>query len=202
MRVVTAGSLIIVLFLSLMTLSMKNPDIEGFSLRAYQAHDVVDDSYDYRGEQAALEARKQTRRHEYVKAQLEQKRAELQRSQDMADSNNEDDPSNERQQAQTHNAQGMSYVARVVAACESGQRRGRSPVVGTLSWQADNPRTTASGAFQFLDGTFQRLSASQGYARAKHAPPHVQIAAFNELRRKQGLSPWLASKSCWGPVLR
>lgn len=196
MRVVTAGSLIIVLFLSLMTLSMKNPDIEGFSLRAYQAHEIVDEPWDYKGEQAALEARAQTRRHEYVKARIEREQAERQRAQEAQES------SDESQHTHTQQTSEMPYTARVIAACESGQRRSGRPVVGTLSWTADNPRTTASGAFQFLNGTFQRLSASQGYARAKHAPPHVQKAAFNELYRKRGLRPWLASASCWRPVLR
>lgn len=197
MRAVTGGLIAVVLGLGFITLSMKEPDIEGFSLMAYKAHEIPDigEPYDYRGEQSALKARAQTRRYEYVKSRLERERAK-QRSQVT------ENGSSDEGEARTQSAPSMSHVARVVAACESGKRRSGRPVVGTLSWTADNPRTTASGAFQFLDGTWQRLAASQGYARAKHAPPHVQKAAFNELYRKRGLRPWLASASCWRPVLR
>jgi hypothetical protein len=100
-----------------------------------------------------------------------------------------------------HSGSEMPFVAKAVAACESGARRADgSAVIGTHDWRADNPRSTASGGFQFLDGTWQRVASRIGateYARAKHAPPSVQIAAFVDLRSRKGLAPWRASKGCW-----
>ena len=64
-------------------------------------------------------------------------------------------------------------------------------------YTAENPTSTASGAYQFIDGTFQSLSASQGYTHAADAPEAVQDAAAIELYNEQGTAPWAASASCW-----
>ena len=64
-------------------------------------------------------------------------------------------------------------------------------------YAAENPYSTASGAYQFIDSTFQSLSASQGYKHASSAPASVQDAAAIELYNEQGTSPWAASASCW-----
>jgi hypothetical protein len=62
--------------------------------------------------------------------------------------------------------------------------RGAFPFVG--GYQAQNPTSTASGAYQFLDSTWRTASARAGYpgfARAKYAPWYVQdavaLAVFN-----------------------
>ena len=47
------------------------------------------------------------------------------------------------------------------------------------NYQAKNPVSTASGAYQFLDSTWRTMSARaghSGYGSARHAPPAVQDA--------------------------
>ena len=68
------------------------------------------------------------------------------------------------------------------------------------NYQAQNPSSTASGAYQFLDTTWQSLDASAGYSRAKFAPASVQDAAALELYNEMGTSPWAASSSCWSSM--
>ena len=49
----------------------------------------------------------------------------------------------------------------------------------TGGYGAENPRSSASGAYQFIDSTWRNVSAMAGhggYARAKHAPAKVQDA--------------------------
>ena len=46
------------------------------------------------------------------------------------------------------------------------------------SWTAENPTSSASGRYQFLDGTF---AGAGGYAHASDAPPEVQIARAIEV---------------------
>ncbi|WP_285843460.1 transglycosylase family protein [Kocuria palustris] len=64
-------------------------------------------------------------------------------------------------------------------------------------YTAVNASSGASGAYQFLDSTWQSLSASAGYSTASSAPESVQDAAALELYAAQGSSPWAASESCW-----
>ena len=73
-----------------------------------------------------------------------------------------------------------------IAECESGG-----------DWTAENPRSTASGKWQFLDSTWRSQEASGDYRRAKHAPPHIQRAAAIELYEAAGTRPWNSSKGCW-----
>ncbi|GAB3581281.1 transglycosylase family protein [Calidifontibacter terrae] len=73
--------------------------------------------------------------------------------------------------------------------CESGN-----------NYSAQNPSSTASGAYQFLDSTWRGLSASAGYSHAKDAPQSVQDAAALELYNSSGTAPWAASQSCWGSL--
>lgn len=68
--------------------------------------------------------------------------------------------------------------------CESG---GRPDV--------QNPYSTASGLFQFLDTTWNNYG---GYSRAMYAPVSVQNAYALLEYNSAGTSPWLASQSCWG----
>lgn len=61
------------------------------------------------------------------------------------------------------------------------------------NYAAQNPRSTASGAYQFLDSTWRTVSARSGhpgYARAAHAPWHVQDAVALWLYNNGGRSAW------------
>lgn len=64
----------------------------------------------------------------------------------------------------------VSKVCSVIA-CETG---------GTFSPTIENPRSTASGLLQFLDGTWRQarvyVAGAEAYARASHAPAEIQIA--------------------------
>ena len=47
------------------------------------------------------------------------------------------------------------------------------------NYQAENPVSTASGAYQFLDSSWRTMSARaghSGYSHAADAPPHIQDA--------------------------
>ena len=98
------------------------------------------------------------------------------------------------------------HAARVVAACESGRRLADGTAeVGSHDWRNVNSQgSTASGAFQFLDGTWQWVASEIGateYARAKHAPPEVQVRAFDWLWEHGGPQHWNPSRSCWSRMM-
>lgn len=61
-------------------------------------------------------------------------------------------------------------------------------------WKAENPVSTASGAFQFVDGTWRAVAARAGvgeaFSHASDAPPHVQAAVFAHQAMNHGLYPW------------
>lgn len=48
------------------------------------------------------------------------------------------------------------------------------------TYTAQNPTSSASGAYQFVDGTWQHYASRLGYtySRALHAPPRVQDEVF------------------------
>lgn len=92
----------------------------------------------------------------------------------------------------------MSNLLRRIGGCESsGSPR------GPLVWDQINrqgrggrPLSSASGAFQILDGTWDGYG---GYQRALHAPPSVQVAKANQLlASRMGARHWRASIGCWG----
>lgn len=61
-------------------------------------------------------------------------------------------------------------------------------------YRAENPTSTASGAFQVIDGTWGGYG---GYSHASHAPRAVQDAFALRLYRQRGTQPWNASRKCW-----
>lgn len=76
-----------------------------------------------------------------------------------------------------------SDVLGAIARCESG---------GNI--RATNPRSTASGKYQFLDSTWRGLGGS---GRAKDAPESVQDAMAAKLLAQSGTAPWNPSRTCW-----
>jgi hypothetical protein len=63
------------------------------------------------------------------------------------------------------------------------------------NYTAQNPRTTASGAYQFTDPTWQRFASGAGvdiaqYPTAASAPPVVQDQVFSHTVSQVGLQPW------------
>ena len=77
---------------------------------------------------------------------------------------------------------GVAILERIKK-CESGG-----------NYQAQNKSSTASGAYQFLDSTWNNYG---GYAKARLAPPSVQDRKAVETYNRSGTRPWNASKSCW-----
>jgi LysM repeat protein len=71
--------------------------------------------------------------------------------------------------------------------CESGGRP-----------TATNPSSTASGLFQFLDSSWRAYGGGKYAARAKDATPAQQYEIANHAYAMSGLTPWAASRSCWG----
>jgi hypothetical protein len=63
------------------------------------------------------------------------------------------------------------------------------------NYRAENPNSTASGAYQFLDGTWRSVTGLEPPASAY--PPAVQDTAFVKLYAQLGTKPWIASQSCW-----
>jgi len=74
-----------------------------------------------------------------------------------------------------------------VIACESGGNA-----------KAQNPSSTASGLFQFLDSSWAAYGGTKYAARAKDATPAQQYEIANHAYAMSGLSPWAASRGCWG----
>lgn len=68
--------------------------------------------------------------------------------------------------------------------CESGD-----------NYTSQNTKSTASGAFQIINGTWAGYG---GYAHAKDAPPAVQDAKALMIYNSEGTSPWVSSEHCWG----
>jgi hypothetical protein len=63
---------------------------------------------------------------------------------------------------------------------------------------AQNPTSTASGLFQFIDGTWRAYGGTEFAPRAKLATPDEQHIVANRAYAAEGYRPWNASKHCWG----
>lgn len=64
------------------------------------------------------------------------------------------------------------------------------------NYRAQNPASTASGGYGFLDKTWRDVTGLPG--SAKDYPPAVQDQAFRDLYADLGTKPWRASRGCWG----
>lgn len=83
-----------------------------------------------------------------------------------------------------HYAQlGWDYWSPRIKSCESGG-----------DYRATNPRSGASGAYQFLDSTW---NGRYGFVHARDASREQQDAAAFDLYRHSGLTPWYSSRNCW-----
>jgi hypothetical protein len=102
---------------------------------------------------------------------------------------------------------GVPHLLRVIAWCEAGSYIGL-PKYQTNYSALNQQGSTASGGYQVLDSTWNgRPGQNNGwkhyvpeavqYARAVHAPPHVQDAVATAAFHREGTSPWNASRSCW-----
>lgn len=59
------------------------------------------------------------------------------------------------------------------------------------NWRAENPRSSASGGYQFIDGTW---AGHRGYGHASWAPPWAQRERFHQIwRGGAGRGHWAAS---------
>jgi hypothetical protein len=99
--------------------------------------------------------------------------------------------------------------AAAIASCESGHRLDDGTAdLHTHEWQAQNGVSSASGAFQFVDGTWNwvwqdLIGEDPPTARARDAEPHEQLRAFFTLWKDgEGAHHWDASRSCWQPMLQ
>jgi nucleoid-associated protein YgaU len=85
------------------------------------------------------------------------------------------------------NAEGMPETARdAIIACESGG----DPTV-------QNAHSTASGLYQFVNGTWKLFGGST--ARAREASEAEQHAVADRAYATNGLRDWEASRACWQP---
>jgi len=77
--------------------------------------------------------------------------------------------------------------------CVRRHESDRGPFPHANGYTAQNPRSTASGAYQFLDSTWRNVSARAGhpgYAKASHAPWWVQDEVALHLLASGGRSAW------------
>jgi hypothetical protein len=77
--------------------------------------------------------------------------------------------------------------------CVRRHESDRGPWPHANGYGAQNPRSTASGAYQFLDSTWRNVSARSGhggYSKARYAPWYVQDAVALYLVNNGGRSAW------------
>lgn len=102
----------------------------------------------------------------------------------------------------------LEGAAAAIAACESGARqKDGTAEKGTHDWRAQNSRSTASGAYQFVDGTWawvweELLDTPAPTSKARYASPLQQTIAFHALWNEgHGARHWQESRSCWQNML-
>ena len=86
-------------------------------------------------------------------------------------------------------APGWEYWSARIRGCES---HGRADAPG--DYKAQNPHSTASGAYQITDATW---GGRYGVNHASDATPDQQDAAAADLYRSHGTADWAASGPCW-----
>lgn len=99
-------------------------------------------------------------------------------------------------------AAGAVAALPVVAApaAQAGPANGWGAVIECESGgdpRAQNPSSTASGLFQFINGTWRAYGGGEFASRAKDATVAEQYIVAERAYAAEGLKPWAASKSCW-----
>lgn len=90
----------------------------------------------------------------------------------------------------------VTREAAAIIACESGDTQN----IGTYKISAKNRNSSASGLFQFIDGTYEGLT---GRTSARTDTPENQYAAFLKLWDDgYGWTHWSPSKPCWSQWLK
>ena len=85
--------------------------------------------------------------------------------------------------------QGWDYWSTRIRGCESHGRPDAAP-----DYAAQNPHSTASGAYQITDSTW---GGSYGVSHASDATPEQQDAVAADLYHRHGTADWKASATCW-----
>ena len=84
---------------------------------------------------------------------------------------------------------GWEFWSARIRGCESHGRPDAPP-----DYKAKNPGSSASGAYQILDTTWQ---GRYGVSHASDATPDQQEAVAADLYRRHGTADWMASAACW-----
>jgi hypothetical protein len=84
---------------------------------------------------------------------------------------------------------GWEYWSARIRGCESHGRPDAAP-----DYNAENPTSTASGAYQILDATW---GGRYGVHHASDATPEQQEAVAFDLYLRHGTADWAASAACW-----
>jgi len=117
-----------------------------------------------------------------------------------------------RHRVPTHKARNIATVTATTAiafggssllntAAYAGPPGGWGPIIQCESGNRNIPNSsgasTASGFFQFIDGTWRGLGGTQYASRAIGASFAEQLAIAEKAYAQSGTTPWNASKSCW-----
>lgn len=96
-------------------------------------------------------------------------------------------------------------IAVVPSVAFAGPPGGWGPVIECESGgnpDAQNPRSTASGLFQFINGTWRAYGGGEFARTAAGATAQEQTIVAERAYAAQGLRPWAASRSCWNGAVR
>lgn len=115
-----------------------------------------------------------------------------------------------RHRAQTHHLRGAATATATLGVAAGVVLASANPAHADPDWvpiiacesggnpTAQNPSSTASGLFQFLDSSWIAYGGGEYASRAKYATPAQQYEIANRAYAQSGLTPWNASKGCWG----
>jgi nucleoid-associated protein YgaU len=86
------------------------------------------------------------------------------------------------------------------ATAEAAEKPDWGPIIQCESGgnpKAKNPSSTASGLFQFVNGTWRAYGGGEFAPTARQATVGEQYTVANRAFKREGYRPWNASKSCW-----